>query len=120
MEELQSITEKYQPEYIGESFSSLEGVNRFALTFYKDVAEIYDCLTRLKLIERNPSGFSIDDAPVLGLLVRVWKLLKEVIKYYEQNNAEIIALPGRYPLCNSASEIHDAPLPALVSEDRCL
>ena len=50
MEELQSITERYQPEYIGESFSSLEGVNRFALTFYKDVAEIYDCLTRLKNI----------------------------------------------------------------------
>lgn len=95
MEELQSITEKYQPEYIGESFSSLEGVNRFALTFYKDVAEIYDCLTRLKHTERNPSGFSIDDAPVLGLLVRVWKLLKEVIKYYEQDNAEIIALLER-------------------------
>lgn len=95
MDELQSITEKYQPEYIGESFSSLDGVNRFALTFYKDVAEIYDCLTRLKNIERNPSGFSIDDAPVLGLLVRVWKLLKEVIKYYEQNNAEIISLLER-------------------------
>lgn len=73
MEELQSITEKYQPEYIAESFSSLDGINSFALTFYKDVAEIYDCLTRLKNIERNPSGFSIDDAPVLGLLVRVWK-----------------------------------------------
>jgi len=95
MEELQSITDKYQPEYVGESFSSLEGVNRFALTFYKDVAEIYDCLTRLKNTERNPSGFSIDDAPVLGLLVRAWKLLKEVIKYYEQDNAEIIAFLER-------------------------
>lgn len=92
MEELLSIIEKYQPEYIGESFSSLEGINRFALTFYKDVAEIYDCLTRLKNIERNPSGFSINDAPVLGLLVRVWKLLKQVIKYYEQDNAEMISL----------------------------
>lgn len=95
MKELQSITEKYQPEYIGKSFSSLEGVNSFALTFYKDVAEIYDCLTRLKNIERNPSGFSIDDAPVLGLLVRVWKLLKQVIEYYDQDNAELIALLER-------------------------
>ena len=59
MEELQSITDKYQPAYVNESLSSLEGVNGFALTFYKDVAEIYDCLTRLKNIERNPSGFSI-------------------------------------------------------------
>ncbi len=92
MEDLRSITEKYQPEYIGDSFSSLEGVNKFALSFYKDVAEIYDCLTRLKNIERNPSGFSIDDAPALGLLVRVWKLLKQVIEYYEKDNAEMIAL----------------------------
>lgn len=95
MEELYSITNKYQPEYIGQSFSSLEGINSFALVFYRDVAEIYDCLTRLKNIERNPSGFLIDDAPVLGLLVRVWKLLKEVIKYYEQDNAEIISLLER-------------------------
>lgn len=95
MKELQAITEKYTQEHIGQSFSSLEGVNAFALTFYKDVAEIYDCLTRLKHIERNPFGFSIDDAPVLGLLVRVWKLLKEVIKYYEQDNAEVIALLER-------------------------
>lgn len=95
MEELQSITDKYQPAYVNESLSSLEGVNGFALTFYKDVAEIYDCLTRLKNIERNPSGFSIDDAPVLGLLVRVWKLLKQVIDYYEQDNAELISLLER-------------------------
>jgi uncharacterized protein DUF5677 len=29
------------------------------------------------------------------LLVRVWKLLKEIIKYYEQNNAEIIGILER-------------------------
>lgn len=102
MKELQSIKEKYQPEYIRESFLSLEGVNRFALTFYKDVAEVYDCLTRLKNTERNPSGFLIDEAPVLGLLVRVWKLLKEVIGYYEQGNAEIIALLER-PLLEAST-----------------
>jgi hypothetical protein len=64
--------------------------NRFALTFYKDVAEIYDCLTRVRNVGRNPTGFSLDDAPILGLLVRIWKLLKEIIRYYEENNAEII------------------------------
>ena len=68
MQELQAITEKYTHEYIDQRFSSLEGVNGFALTFYKDVAEIYDCLTRLKNIERNPSGFSIDDALSLDSL----------------------------------------------------
>ncbi len=95
MHELQQITEKYDAEYVRDGVSSLEAINQFSLTFYKDVAEIYDCLTRVKNIERNPTGFSIDDAPILGLLVRVWKLLKEVIKYYEQNNAEIISVLER-------------------------
>jgi hypothetical protein len=43
-------------------------------------------------IERNPTGFSLDDAPILGVLVRIWKLLKEIVKYYEADNAEIISV----------------------------
>ncbi len=46
-------------------------------------------------VERNPTGFSIHDAPILGLLVRIWKLLKEIIRYYEANNAEIISILER-------------------------
>src|SRR5690349_4604025 len=95
MEELLAITAKYQPDYIRDALTSLESVNRFALTFYKDVAEIYDFLTRLRNTERNPFGFSMDDAPILGLLVRVWKPLKEIIRYYEQDNAEIIGILER-------------------------
>ena len=90
MDEIRAITEKYDAAYVEEGLTSLEALNLFALTFYKDVAEIYDCITRVKNIERNPTGFSLDDAPILGLLVRVWKLLKEVIRYYEDKNAEII------------------------------
>lgn len=95
MDEIRQITEKYDSAYIENGLNSVEAINRFALTFYKDVAEIYDCITRVKNNERNPSGFSLDDAPILGLLVRVWKLLKEVINYYEQDNAEIISILER-------------------------
>jgi Family of unknown function (DUF5677) len=95
MEELFEITKKYQPDYLRDGLSSLDSLNRFALTFYNDVAEIYDCLTRLKNIGRNPSGFSLDDAPILGLLVRIAKILKEVIVYYEKDNAEIISILER-------------------------
>lgn len=102
MDELRNITDKYQPDYIAEGMKSLESLNKFALVFFKDVAEIYDCLTRLKNVERNPNGFSIEDAPILGLLVRVWKLLKEVIRYYEQSNAEIIAILER-PLIEAST-----------------
>jgi Family of unknown function (DUF5677) len=95
MEELKQITEKYNSDYVSEGLASLDSLKRFSLIFFKDVAEIYDCLTRLKNIERNPSGFSLEDAPILGLLVRIAKLLKEVLAYYERDNAEIIAILER-------------------------
>ena len=101
MHELEAITQKYDADYVREQFDSLEGLNKFALTFSTDVAEIYDCLTRVRNTKRNPNGFSLDDAPILGLLVRIWKLLKEIIKYYEQNNAEIIGILER-PLIEAA------------------
>jgi Family of unknown function (DUF5677) len=95
MQEIQNIMGKYDAAYVRDRLNTVAGVNEFALAFYKDVAEIYDCITRIKNVERNPSGFSLDDAPILGLLTRIWKLLKEIIKYYEQNNAEIIGILER-------------------------
>jgi hypothetical protein len=95
MEEIFAITKKYDAEYVKSGLSSLEAINQFALTFYKDVAEIYDGLSRVKRIDRNPTGFSLLDAPILGLLVRIWKLLKEVIRYYEEDNAQIISVLER-------------------------
>ncbi|MBS7846884.1 hypothetical protein KFF47_29330 [Pseudomonas fluorescens] len=92
MQELFLIIEKYQPSYIENHFSSLEGLHIFSTTFFKDVAEIYDALTRVRNIERNPTGYSINDAPILGLLVRISKLLKECVKYHQQDNAEVIAI----------------------------
>jgi hypothetical protein len=101
MDEILKIAEKYDEAFIKEGLSSVEALNKFALTFYKDVAEIYDCITRIRNIERNPRGFSLNDAPILGLLVRIWKLLKEVIRYYGENNAEIIGILER-PLMEAA------------------
>src|SRR5258708_578469 len=101
MDELNAIIEKYDAAYLRAGLASLETMNVFAPRFYKDVAEIYDSLTRLKNVERNPTGFSLDDAPILGLLVRVWKLLKEILIYYEQKNGEIIGVLER-PLIEAA------------------
>lgn len=105
MEEIQKLTEKYDADYAREHLDTLEGINAFAITFYKDVAEIYDCITRIKNVERNPTGFTLNDAPILGLLVRVWKLLKEIIKYYEEDNAEVISLLER-PMLEAAVTAH--------------
>jgi hypothetical protein len=101
MDELVAITQKYQPEYIEHGFKSLDNLQAFSIIFFKDVSEIYDCLTRIKNTDRNPTGFSIDDAPILGLLGRIAKLLKEVISYYEKGNAEIISILDR-PMLEAA------------------
>ncbi len=92
MQEFIDITAKYQSDYIQKQFSSLEGLHEFSTQFFKDVADIYDAMTRLRNVERNPTGFSNDDAPILGLLVRVSKLLKECVKYHQLDNAEVIGM----------------------------
>jgi hypothetical protein len=101
MEEIFANTKKYDAEYVRSGLSSLAAINRFALIFYKDVAEIYDGLSRVKHVDRNPTGFSLVDAPILGLLVRIWMLLKEVIRYYEEDNAQIISVLER-PMIEAA------------------
>ncbi len=95
MEEIHEIISRYDEDYISRSLQSLEDINKFTGTFVKDVTEIYDCITRLRNIDRNPTGFSLEDAPILGLLTRMWKLLKEIVVYYESNNAEIISILER-------------------------
>lgn len=95
MDEIREVLNKYDELYISNNLISIDDINKFAVTFYKDVAEIYDCITRVKNTERNPTGFALYDAPILGLLIRVWKLLKEIIRYYEADNAEIISILER-------------------------
>ncbi len=48
MDEIRRITEKYDSTHIESGLKSVAEINQFALTFYKDVAEIYDCITRVK------------------------------------------------------------------------
>jgi len=95
MEEIAQVLAKYDEEYVRQNFTGAVSINAFALSFYNDVADIYDAVTRVKNVDRNPNGFDLNDAPILGLLVRIRKLLKEILKYYEQDNAEIISILER-------------------------
>ena len=101
MDEIKKIISRYEEAYVADSLRSLDEINRFTGTFVKNVAEIYDCITRMRNIERNPTGFDLEDAPILGLLTRIWKLLKEIVTYYEKDNAEIISILER-PLIEAA------------------
>ena len=95
MDEIREIHEKYDRAYLERLFASMPEADELALVFFKDVAEILDILSRLRQVERNPNGFSIDDAPILGLLVRTWKLLKLIIWIYKEDSAEHAAIAER-------------------------
>jgi len=49
MDEIDNILRRYDESYISENLKTLEDLNRFAIVFFKDVAEIYDCITRVKI-----------------------------------------------------------------------
>ena len=71
------------------------------MTKEKSVKKCYRQDTRIKNTERNPTGFDFNDSAILGLLIRIWKILKEVVYYYGKDNADIISLLDR-PIIESA------------------
>ena len=117
MNEIQAILAKYKRHYLARFLASTPEADQLALAFYEDVAEILDILSRMKNVERNPTGFSIDDAPILGLLVRTWKLLKLVVWIYKEDSAEYaviaerslmeVAVAATYLLRSGASTMED-------------
>jgi hypothetical protein len=117
MEELEAILEKYKERPVRRDFQNLEELNQFATQFYRDIAEIYDCLTRIKNTDRSPSGYTLADAPIIGLLVRIWKLLKESIRYHSENNAEFLAIFDRTLLETAVTATYLLKHDAAVLED---
>ncbi|MEP6959495.1 MAG: DUF5677 domain-containing protein [Nitrospirota bacterium] len=95
MDELREILIKYKDIDIDEKLGSFDSLVALSTVFYRDVAEIYDAVTRTRNLDRNPIGFQSNDAAILGLLVRTWKILKEIVYYYEKRNADIIGLLDR-------------------------
>jgi hypothetical protein len=115
--EFDQILSRYRGFDLDAELSTFERLVSFSGQFYRDVAEIYDATTRVKNVERNPTGYDFNDAAILGLLVRIWKILKEVVRYYEENKGEILSLLDRqvteaaviakYLLISQASVIED-------------
>jgi hypothetical protein len=91
LDEFHEIFTKYQSIKVPKIGCELDQLTDFSSIFFSDVAEIYDVITRLKNLERNPSGFTLNDAPILGLLVKISKLLREIVVYYKAGDANIIS-----------------------------
>ena len=92
---------KYEDQGLLERLDSLNDVNRLALTFCEDVARTYRLVTLRRNPHRGSSGYGLADAPIVGLLTRVAKLLRLVCKFYELGNADHLVVFSR-PLIESA------------------
>ena len=101
MRDIDPIWLKYEDQNLFDRIESLDDVNRFALTFGKDVARTYRVITFQRSPSRIPSGYGLADAPIVGLLTRVAKLLRLCCKFYELDNADHLAVFSR-PMVESA------------------
>ena len=92
---------KYEDQGLLDRLESLDDVNRLALTFCEDVARTYRLITLRRNPSRDPSGYGLADAPIVGLLTRVAKLLRLSCKFYELGNGDHLAVFSR-PLIEAA------------------
>jgi hypothetical protein len=101
MNETERIWLKYEDQCLLDRLKSLDDVNRLALTFCEDVARTYRLVTLRRNPRRNPSGYGLADAPIVGLLTRVAKLFRLICRFYELGNGDDLAVFSR-PLIESA------------------
>ncbi len=101
MNEIDRIRLKYEDDRLLDRLESLDDVNRFVLTFCRDVTQIFRLVTLQRNPSRNPDGYGLADAPIIGLLTRVTKLLELVTRFYEINNGDHLTVFSR-PLIESA------------------
>ena len=101
MNESNQIWLKYEDQGLLDRLDSLDDVNRLALTFCEDVASTYRLITLRRNPSRDPSGYGLADAPIIGLLTRIAKLLQLVCKFYELGNGDHLVVFSR-PLIESA------------------
>ena len=68
--------------------------NRWQI-FFRDMIEVLDIVCRMRDTERNPTGFSKDEAPILGLLVRTCKLLRTTTWAFDNGKARCALISER-------------------------
>lgn len=106
MDEIEPILKKYEKNYLSRLLSATSEADELARIFFNDVSDILDFLCRLKNVERNPNGYSIDDAPILGLLVRISKLLKLLLWIYSEESVEYGIIAERSLLETAVTAIY--------------
>ena len=101
MQEIDRIWAKYDEGRPLDRLESLDDVNRLALGFGRDAADTFRFVTLLRASDPNTSRYGLSDAPIVGLLTRVAKLLRLACKFYEIDNGDYLSVFSR-PLIESA------------------
>ena len=101
MQEIDRIWLKYEEGRLHDRLQSLDDVNRLALTFGTDVARTFRLITLLPTSGSDPPGHGLSNAPVIGLLTRVAKLLVLLCRFYELGNGDYLSVFSR-PMIESA------------------
>ena len=94
MTAIDKIRCKYKDSYPS-SIKSVDDVNNHTLDFCQDVATIFRIVTLQRNVQKHPVGYGLNDAPIVGLLTRIAKLLKLVTRLYALNNGEYLSIFSR-------------------------
>lgn len=101
MQDIERIWTKYDDNRLFDRLESLDDVHCLVQIFCKDVAETFRLITLLPNRDRNPSLYCLSDAPIVGLLIRIAKLLRLACRFYEIGNGDYLSVFSR-PLVESA------------------
>ena len=101
MRDIDRIWLKYEDQKLLNRLESLDDVDQHALAFCEDVARTYRLVTIRGNASRDPYGYGLTEAPIVGLLTRVAKLLRLICKFYKLGNGDHLAVFSR-PLMESA------------------
>ena len=101
MRDIERIWLKYEDQRLLDRIELLDDLNRLALTFCEDVARTYRLVTTWGNPSRDPYGYGLADAPIVGLLTRVAKLLRLICRFYKLGVGDHLVVFSR-PLTESA------------------
>ena len=75
-------------------------LKNISINFSRDLLELVDIASRIINLETHPNFYSLNESTVVGLQVKIIKLQKEALRFYEEDKAEMLNLLFR-PLYES-------------------
>lgn len=91
MKELSDIFEKYELVSLNEISASEELLNDFLIELSRDLGDLIDSLSRVHNTESHPNYYSLNESTVVGSVIRIIKLFKESVNFYQQNKLELLS-----------------------------